>query len=63
MDHCHNEEINKLTLSFYLLDDKEVHDVKILGPNEVNGGATIMTDNPSIIMWKKKRFLKLAAVN
>ena len=61
MDHCsHNEEINKLTLSFYLLDDKkEVHDVKILGPNEVNGGATIMTDNPSIVMWRKEEILKV----
>lgn len=61
MDHCsHNEEINKLTLSFYLLDDKkDVHGVKILGPNEVNGGATIMTDNPSIVMWRKEEILKV----
>lgn len=61
MDHCsHNEEINKLTLSFYLLDDKkEVKRVKILGPNEVNGGATIMTDNPSIVMWRKEEILKV----
>ena len=61
MDHCsHNEEINKLTLSFYLLDDKkDVHSVKILGPNEVNGGATIMTDNPSIVMWRKEEILKV----
>ena len=61
MDHCsHNEKINKLTLSFYLLDDKkEVGSASILGPNEVNGGATIMTDNPSIIMWRKEEICKV----
>lgn len=61
MDHVsHNEEINKLTLSFYLLDDKkEVRDVDILGPDEVNGGATIMTYNPSIIMWRKEEICKV----
>jgi len=61
LDHiAENKEINRLTISLYLLEDKKVvGKEKILSADNVNGGSTSKGTDVSVEVWRKEEILKV----
>ena len=61
LDHfAVNKEMNRLTISLYLLEDKKVVGKEnILSADNVNGGSTSRGSDVSVEVWRKEEILKV----